>query len=259
MIVMERFSRSSLVKGYDQSKISKLRVRIVGCGALGTHVALGVAGFGVELIALYDPDKVEESNLSRQHFENDDVGKVKSVALQSILQKRIVETITRVSAYEDRITVDNIDDLIRADETDIVLFCVDSINDRLMMNDYLVKANIPFINGGTSKGIYGEICTVIPGKTACLRCFMKPDPVREACAADEKEPSIIGNSMVIASMMVEEFQKWALGMATTPPVLKFASGRMMPVNDLDETSEKHPQPFYYIKKLPAPNCVCRKR
>jgi adenylyltransferase/sulfurtransferase len=250
------------VDGYDQKKIGKIRARVVGCGALGNYVALALTGFGVSTIGLYDPDSIEDSNLNRQLvFANEDVGKNKATALKARLEERMAGG-TIVESFEDEVNEGNIEFMLPANDTDIVFLCVDNMDARLVMNDYLVKSKIPFINGGTDNGIAGEVCTIIPGQTPCLRCFCKPDPTRDPCSR-KKNPSIVGNSILIASLMIVEFQNWALGKKTTPPVLKFTSSRFVPVEDtVDENvdlSNMIPQPFYYIKINMAKNCICQKR
>lgn len=259
----DRFHRSSLVEGYDQEKISALKVVVAGCGALGNYVALGLAGYGVREIVLVDHDFIEESNLNRQLvFKNDDVTKAKSEALKERIVERSTEK-TLVTSQQMMITEDNIDFAI-PDDTNVVFLCVDNANVRLMINDYLVKKNIPFINGGTKSGHFGEVCTVIPGKTACLHCFMDEDPTRVNCSS-EKNPSIVANSMLISALMLVEFQNLIMGRDTIPPVLKFASGRkVIKDDDIDDnatTSSSEDlifQPFYHIPIKQKPTCKCAK-
>jgi adenylyltransferase/sulfurtransferase len=194
-------------------------------------------------------------------FINADVGKNKAEALKARLNERILIGVTLVEAFPDFVTAENIEWMI-PDTTSIVFLCVDSVNARLMINDYLVKKSIPFINGGTMEGRIGEVCTVLPGKTACLRCYMKPDPARTHCT-DVKNPSVVGNSMLVSSMMIIEFQNWIMGVKTTPPVLKFMAGREVPVHEiLDEEEndpEMKPEAFYHVKVNRNPGCTCNKK
>jgi len=57
------------------------RVNIIGCGALGSKVALEVAKLGVKEIHLYDFDTVSSENIANQGFSHLDVGKLKVQAL----------------------------------------------------------------------------------------------------------------------------------------------------------------------------------
>ena len=78
---LRRYSRHILLKEIGkegQERLSEGRVLLIGCGGLGTPVAMYLAAAGVGTIGLMDGDVVDESNLQRQviHFTGD-VGKLK--------------------------------------------------------------------------------------------------------------------------------------------------------------------------------------
>jgi sulfur carrier protein ThiS adenylyltransferase len=62
-------------------------VGIAGCGGLGSNCVVALARVGVGNLILVDFDKVEESNLNRQYFFRDQVGKSKVEALREIIQR----------------------------------------------------------------------------------------------------------------------------------------------------------------------------
>jgi sulfur carrier protein ThiS adenylyltransferase len=61
-------------------------VGIAGCGGLGSNAAVALARAGVGRLILADPDRVEISNLNRQHYFRSDVGRVKVEALAEHLR-----------------------------------------------------------------------------------------------------------------------------------------------------------------------------
>ena len=61
--------------------LQEARVAVVGLGGLGSNVAMWLARLGVGHLLLYDFDKVELSNLNRQYYFFEDVGKYKAEAL----------------------------------------------------------------------------------------------------------------------------------------------------------------------------------
>lgn len=66
---MTRYARTLAVQGFTeehQRMLGTARVLVVGCGALGSQVALYLAGSGVGRIGLVDFDNVDLSNLQRQ-------------------------------------------------------------------------------------------------------------------------------------------------------------------------------------------------
>src|SRR6266567_9561155 len=64
----DRYSRLKLIEWWDQNILSKARVMVIGCGALGNEVLKNLALVGVGYILLIDFDMVEVSNLSRSVF-----------------------------------------------------------------------------------------------------------------------------------------------------------------------------------------------
>ncbi|MEF9925643.1 MAG: sulfur carrier protein ThiS adenylyltransferase ThiF [Raoultibacter sp.] len=63
------------------------RVAIAGLGGIGSHCAVFLARCGVGAFHLVDFDVVDTSNLHRQHYFTEDVGKLKTQALAKQLQR----------------------------------------------------------------------------------------------------------------------------------------------------------------------------
>ena len=58
-------------------QLAQVRVGIAGLGGLGSHIAVFLARAGVKHLHLVDFDRVDESNLNRQHYFLSDVGSLK--------------------------------------------------------------------------------------------------------------------------------------------------------------------------------------
>ncbi len=69
-----------------QDKIKNCRIMLLGCG-LGTQIGVLAARTGFTNFILIDGDKVDISNLNRQAFRYDDIGKNKAEALASIIKE----------------------------------------------------------------------------------------------------------------------------------------------------------------------------
>jgi sulfur carrier protein ThiS adenylyltransferase len=67
-------------------KLMTATIGIAGCGGLGSNVAVALARAGVGRLILVDHDRVEPSNLNRQHYFQSDIGKVKVEALAEHLK-----------------------------------------------------------------------------------------------------------------------------------------------------------------------------
>ena len=65
--------------------LSKRTVAIAGCGGLGSNAAVSMVRAGIGTLIIADNDVVEISNLNRQHYFLEDVGKKKTAALSAHL------------------------------------------------------------------------------------------------------------------------------------------------------------------------------
>ncbi len=63
-------------------KLKKSSVGIAGAGGLGSNVAVSLARCGIGKLIVIDYDKVEKSNLNRQFYFKDQIGKVKVDSLK---------------------------------------------------------------------------------------------------------------------------------------------------------------------------------
>ena len=61
------------------------RLHILGCGAIGSNVAIQSDKIGIRDFVLYDFDKVEEPNLGVTPYNLKDVGELKIDALSNVL------------------------------------------------------------------------------------------------------------------------------------------------------------------------------
>ena len=109
----EENTQQALHKGLTPEQSHLLQeaiVAVVGLGGLGSNVAMWLARLGVGHLLLYDFDKVELSNLNRQYYFLEDVGKYKTEALLTKLQQ--------VNPYGDyqskvaRLTEANLEELL---------------------------------------------------------------------------------------------------------------------------------------------------
>jgi sulfur carrier protein ThiS adenylyltransferase len=69
-----------------ENHLKKFKVGIAGAGGLGSNCAIALARTGVGTLVIADFDKVEASNLSRQYYFVNQVGKMKTAALKENLK-----------------------------------------------------------------------------------------------------------------------------------------------------------------------------
>ena len=81
--------------------LSCAHVIVLGCGGIGSSLAMLLAGAGVQQLTLIDPDRIELSNLNRQLFwERKDVGEFKVEILKSAISKRFENVVVNIYAQE---------------------------------------------------------------------------------------------------------------------------------------------------------------
>ncbi len=189
-----RFERQVSISSIGQSgqqKIALSHVTVIGAGGLGCPVLIALAAAGIKSFTVIDFDVVSLSNLNRQVLYGvDDIGKPKaSLAAQKLsLQYKNLsfEPITTA------LTTKNISELIKKDT--IIIDCVDNIKTRMIVNDYAVSNDIPYIEGGIN-GFYGFAITIFK-KSPCLSCIgFQNTPEQKNISALATTAGIIGNIM----------------------------------------------------------------
>lgn len=108
----------------DSGLVTKQPITIIGCGGIGSHLALALARMGVTKMRLIDPDKVTLENVSSQGFDMNDVGKFKvDVIKHKILRAVGVMIETRTDYVNDQTEL-----MLRYEE--IIVCAVDNMESR---------------------------------------------------------------------------------------------------------------------------------
>ena len=104
-------------------------VGIAGAGGLGSNCAVALARVGTGTLIIADFDVVSESNLNRQYFFYDQIGKPKADSLKANIQ-RINPAVT-VIAHKICLTKENIPVLFR--DCDIIVEAFDQADQKEML------------------------------------------------------------------------------------------------------------------------------
>jgi adenylyltransferase/sulfurtransferase len=131
-----------------QQKLQDASVLVVGCGGLGSPIAVYLAASGIGKIHLVDFDTVAISNLHRQVFYAlEDVDKSKAAVLSAFIKKRA--PFTAVNFTNKPVTKENVFNLI--ENVDIVVDGTDSLPTKYLLNDACVLKNKPLVYGSLYK------------------------------------------------------------------------------------------------------------
>ena len=233
---LERYSRQLVMPEWSsaaQRALAEASVLVIGAGALGSPVALYLAGAGVGRLGIVDADDVELSNLHRQilHFTPDiGVPKAHSAAAKlGFLNPGVV-----VEPYQVRLDAANAAGLIEG--ADLVVDCSDSFETRYAVNGACCAARIPLVEAGVL-GMSGLVMGIRPGEGACYRCaFPEPPPDAPSCAT----AGVLGPAAgVIGSLQALEALKLLTGVGE-PLVGAFLQADLALLSFLRVSVERRP-------------------
>jgi adenylyltransferase/sulfurtransferase len=206
---MQRYSRQVMLEeiGFEgMEKLRSAKVCVVGAGGIGNPVTTQLAGMGVGKIRIVDRDVIEVTNLHRQHlYTDEDIGRVKVEAAAERLRK--MNPGVEIEPVPTSVTKYTAESIVKG--FDVVIDALDSIDARYALNDACLKLNIPLIYAGAI-GVTGTVCTILPNKSACVKCRfpeLKEDEM-PACSTEGVHPSIL---YLVAGVEVSEAAKIIMG------------------------------------------------
>ena len=199
----ERYSRQIMLFGEGgQERLKNATIIIAGAGGLGSPVSIYLAIAGVGRIILVDKDAVERTNLNRQILHHDrDIGRKKTASAEEKL--RAINPEITVEVVDTTIDETNVRELVG--DADGIVDAMDNFPTRYLLNRTALEKRIPLFHGAI-RGLYGQATTILPGKTACLRCAFPHPPPWEVFPVVGVTPGFIG--MVQATEVV----KYIVGM-----------------------------------------------
>jgi len=103
-------------------KLKESSVGIAGLGGLGSNAAIALARAGIGRLVLVDFDKIEESNLTRQYYFLDQIGKPKTIALQDNIKK--INPSVLIDVYNEKLMKGSME--IRFRNVDVVIEALDT-------------------------------------------------------------------------------------------------------------------------------------
>ena len=129
-----------------QARFSSATVAICGLGGLGSNIAVALARAGIGKLILIDFDRVDITNLHRQQYKANQIGRYKTEALAENLLG--IAPYTEIKTVRAKISEENFADLLR--DADVVCEALDNAETKAMLvngvleqlpNCYLVAAS----------------------------------------------------------------------------------------------------------------------
>lgn len=118
-----------------QEKFSAATVAICGLGGLGSNIAIALARAGVGKLVLIDFDRVDITNLHRQQYKADQIGKYKAEALaENLLEIAPYLDVQRIAV---RITENNLAELLK--DADVICEAFDDAEAKAMLTNAVLE------------------------------------------------------------------------------------------------------------------------
>lgn len=201
-VKMPKYLRQSSIINIEDFRDNE--ITIVGCGAIGSFVAVSLAKMGLTKFALVDFDTVEEHNLPNQFFEQSDVGKHK-VTITSI------NMINFNNNVEINVVIPRFDKNTKI-HTPIVISCVDKMNVRKMIFEASIKANSQLFIDTRMAGLQGQVYTVDLTDKKEIENYKKSlfkdkEAVQTRCTERSIIFTVLGIASLVCNQIVKAFNK----------------------------------------------------
>ena len=218
----DRFARFKLIGWWDQARLSRARVLVVGAGALGNEIVKNLALLGVGHVLIADMDRVENSNLSRSVlYRESDNGTPKAAA--AARAARDIYPDIKAQPFHGNVVHDLGLGVFRW--ADVVIGGLDNREARLAINRACWRVNRPWIDGAIET-IDGSARVFVPDGP-CYECTMSAQDwkllqMRRSCnllsrpemETGGKTPTTPTVSSIIAGVQCQEAVKLLHGMPT---------------------------------------------
>jgi len=134
-----------------QNILKNSKVLLLGAGGTGSINAINLVRLGIGSVTIVDYDVVDTSNLNRQNFFYEDIGKLKVEALKNHLNR--INPFISINIINKKI--ETLSDILEIKvDFDIVICCIDKPDNVLeIMEEYTSITKIPRILGGYASTI----------------------------------------------------------------------------------------------------------
>jgi molybdopterin/thiamine biosynthesis adenylyltransferase len=205
--------RQVSLEGFNQQALANAKVIMIGAGGLGGEIGEALVRKGVGRLVFFDHDLIELTNLNRQKFTKQDLGKPKAHRLAANLAKEgfLGSTLIGYSlSFQDAMAM-GVD---MADNVSVVVCGVDNNPCRIAVSSYYQEQKIPVVFTSVSvDASHGYVFVQEPGK-ACFVCqFPKAvhDETYHPCSPGVKDILKVVSGIVsyaVDSLLMSRLRTW---------------------------------------------------
>ncbi len=211
---LERFSRQLILPGFELEMQERLRdasVLVLGCGGLGSSLALYLAGAGIGRLVLADGDGVEASNLHRQILHRSDaLGVNKAVSASRTIKSHYPDCDLEV--LDERLAGSALVNAVA--RVDLVADCSDNFPTRYALNRAAIATATPWVTAAAAR-LEGQLFSLDPGDSGgCYRCLYSVEGAEDALSC--RDNGVLGPVVgVLGSLQALEVIKRLSGWGTS--------------------------------------------
>ncbi|MFQ5650613.1 MAG: ThiF family adenylyltransferase [bacterium] len=217
-----RYARFEKIEWWQQERLQKARVLVVGAGALGNEVLKNFALLGLRHVVIVDMDCIEASNLTRSilfRASNQGMSKAECAA---VMMQEICPEVHPIPMVGN-ILADIGLGIFRW--ADVVVGALDNREARVFVNAACAQVGKPWIDGGIEV-LHGIVRGFNPPESSCYECTMSQADwqqinQRRSCSLLERRalanngtPTTPTTASVIGAMQAQEVVKWLHGLET---------------------------------------------
>jgi len=199
---MPRYQRQNGIIRIEEFRDNS--ITIVGCGAIGSFVAVSLAKMGLTKFTLIDYDKVEEHNLPNQFFTVHDLEKKKAYSTHEHMDSFNPDVDVKVSdkKFDEKTKV----------YTPIVISCVDRMDIRGAIFNACLKAKTQLFIDCRMAGLQGQVYSVDMANKVEIENYKKSlfkdnEAVGLRCTERSIIFTVLGIASLVCNQIIKAFKK----------------------------------------------------
>jgi molybdopterin/thiamine biosynthesis adenylyltransferase len=210
-VIPYRYLRNIGTVGLDgQIKLLQSTVAVVGAGGLGSTAIELLARQGIGRLIIIDDDRFAEENLNRQIISTEEnLGQHKVIAAEK--RVREVNSATTVTAFQERLTIDNAHSLLSGARA--VVDGLDNLSSRMVVEQICRQLGIPYVYASIG-GYNGQLMTVFPEDLGLSSLYGSPADVMPERGIETTTGNPPAAVALIAALQVHEVVKIMTGVGT---------------------------------------------
>lgn len=220
-----------------QERLGNAHVVLLGLGGSGTACATYLAAAGVGSLTLVDQAVLRNEDITEcPLFRTADAGSLKvTTASQNLLA---INPDIKISEVTNRLDAHNAEEIV--EHAHLVIDGLSNWQDKLIVSDVCMQMGKTLVHAGL-RGFEFHVYTMIPGRSACLRCVFSKVGLEDIASIAHKQRGVLGPVAGMAgSFQAIEAIKILAGIGPTPGnhLIKFDSLR----RDFDDVTDLGPRP-----------------